>query len=50
MQEKKLKCITVFDVVQPGKFDKILLFGNFIEQNFILKILELEITLKKRSS
>ena len=40
----------VFDVVQsPCKFGKILVVGNFIEQNFILKILVLEIPSKKIS-
>ena len=45
---------TVFDVIQSPplclvlcKFDKILVVGNFIEQNFILKILVLEITSRK---
>ena len=40
--------ITVFDLSSPlCKFGKILVVGNFNEQNFILKILVLEINSKK---
>ena len=42
------KVYTVFDAVQsPCKFDKFLVVGYFIDQNFVLKILVLEITSRK---
>ena len=39
-----LKYLTVLEVVQSTcKFDKILVIGKYIEQNFVYKILVLEI-------
>ena len=40
----KYNIVVLDDVQSPCKFDKILVVDNFIEQNFILKILVLEIT------